>query len=159
MALLSANDERDAGEVDGSRVVREELGESPGGQSSRSNRVRMSGGAKGEGDRQLVGPDGLRAVPVIPAAEVIAQPVVDHLAQLLKSMQDLPGRVATLATESDACAVPRPGGLGRGNVRVLRHGGGRPRSLGGRDTRERTIPRVLRRPRAVQAELADTGGG
>ena len=47
--LLSANDERDAGEVDGSLVVREELGESPGGQSSRSNGVRMSGCAKGEG--------------------------------------------------------------------------------------------------------------
>jgi hypothetical protein len=113
VALLSANDECDAGEVDGGRVVGEELGESPGGQSSRSNRVRMSGGAKGDGDRQLVRSDGSRAVPVIPAAEVIAQPVVYHLAQLLQSVKNLPRSVASLATERDACAVPRPGGLGR----------------------------------------------
>jgi hypothetical protein len=112
MALLSANDERDAGEVDGGRVVGEELGESPGGQSSRSNRVPMSGGAKSDGDRQLVRPDGSRAVPVIPSTEVIAQPVVDHLAQLLQRVKNLPGGVAALATQRDARAVPRPSGLG-----------------------------------------------
>jgi hypothetical protein len=65
-------------------------------------------GAKGEGDRQLVGADGLGALPVMPAAEVVTQPVVDHLAQLLQSVEDLPGRVAALATQRDACAVPRP---------------------------------------------------
>ena len=41
-ALQSAQDERDAREVDGRRVVREELGERPGGQSRRPNGVRMS---------------------------------------------------------------------------------------------------------------------
>lgn len=42
------------------------------------------------------------------AAEVVAQTVVDDLAQLLQSVQDLPGRVSALAAGRDACAVPRP---------------------------------------------------
>ena len=71
-ALLRAHDERDAREVNGGRVVREELGECPGGQARRSNRLRMRRCAKREGDRQLVGAHGLRAVPVIPPAEVVA---------------------------------------------------------------------------------------
>jgi hypothetical protein len=50
-------------------------------------------------------------VPVIPAAEVVAQAVVDDLAQLLQSVQDLPGCMAALATQRDAGAVPRPGGF------------------------------------------------
>src|SRR4051794_838547 len=62
-ALLSADDNGDAREVDGSRVVGQELGERPGGESSRLNRVRMPSSSKREGDGQLVGPDGLRAVP------------------------------------------------------------------------------------------------
>jgi hypothetical protein len=98
VAFLSANDERDAREVDGSRVVRQELGESPGGESRRPNGVRISGCAECEGDRQLVSADGSRAVPVIPAAQVTAQPVVDHLAELLQSVEHLTGRVAALAT-------------------------------------------------------------
>ena len=47
-------------------------------------------------------------MPVIPSAKVVAQPVVDHLAQLLQGVEDLPGRVAALAAQRDACAVPRP---------------------------------------------------
>ncbi len=43
VAFLSANDERDAREVDGSRVVRQKLGERPGGESCRPDRVRISG--------------------------------------------------------------------------------------------------------------------
>jgi hypothetical protein len=113
MAFLSANDERDAGEVHGSRVVGQELGESPGGESRRPNRVRISACAEREGDRQLVSADGSRAVPVIPAAEVNAQPVVDHLAELLQGVEHLSGRVAALATQRHACAVPRPCGLRR----------------------------------------------
>jgi hypothetical protein len=108
MAFLSANDERDAREVDGGRVVRQELGERAGGESRRSNGVRIGGCAEGEGDRQLVSADGLRAVPVIPAAEVTAQPVVDDLAELLQSVEHLSGRVAARATEREACAVSRP---------------------------------------------------
>ncbi len=34
--------------------------------------------------------------------------VLDHLAQLLQSVEHLPGCVAALATQRDACAVPRP---------------------------------------------------
>jgi hypothetical protein len=79
VAFVSANDERDAREIHGGRVVCQELGESPGGESRRPNGVRISGCAEGEGDRQLVSADGSRAVPVIPAAEVTAQPVVDDL--------------------------------------------------------------------------------
>jgi hypothetical protein len=108
MAFLSANDERDAREVDGGRVVRQELGERARGESRRSNGVRIGGCAKGERDRQLVSADGSRAVSVIPAAELTAQPVVDDLAELLQSVEHLPGRVAALATQRDACAVPRP---------------------------------------------------
>lgn len=52
-------------------------------------------------------------MPVIPAAEIAAQPVVDNRAKLLQSVKHLPGRVATLATQRNACAVPRPYGLGR----------------------------------------------
>jgi hypothetical protein len=67
---LSANDTGNAREIDASRVVGQELGERPGGQSRRANGVRMRGGAEDEGNWQLVGLDGLRAVPVIPAAKV-----------------------------------------------------------------------------------------
>jgi hypothetical protein len=108
MAFLSANDERDAREVDGGRVVRQELGERARGESRRSNGVRIGGCAKGERDRQLVSADGSRAVSVIPAAELTAQPVVDDLAELLQSVEHLPGRVAALAAQRDARAVPRP---------------------------------------------------
>jgi hypothetical protein len=54
----------------------------------------------------------LRAVPVIPAAEVAAQAVVYSPAQLLQSVKHLPGRVAALATQRDACAVGRPRSCG-----------------------------------------------
>ena len=47
-------------------------------------------------------------MPVIPAAEVTAQPVVDDLAELLQSVEHLTGRVAARATQRDACAVLRP---------------------------------------------------
>jgi hypothetical protein len=106
--LLSANDQHDAREIDGSRGVREELGERPGGQSRRPNGLRVSRCAEDESDRQLVRAGGLRAVPVIPAAEVAAQPIVDDRAQLLESVKYLPRRVAALATQRDACPVPRP---------------------------------------------------
>jgi len=106
--LLRAYDERDAREVDGGRVRGEELGERSGGQSTRPDGVGMRRGAEREGDRELVGPDGARAVPVIAAAELAPQPVVDDLAKLLQSVEHLPGRVAALATQRDACAVPRP---------------------------------------------------
>jgi hypothetical protein len=36
-------------------------------------------GAEREGDRQLVGADRFRVVPVIPAAEDVTETVVDHL--------------------------------------------------------------------------------
>jgi hypothetical protein len=62
---------------------------------------------------KLVGAGGLRVVPVVPAAEVAAQAVVNNQAQLLQSVKDLPGRVAALASQRDACAVDRPRGLGR----------------------------------------------
>jgi hypothetical protein len=52
-------------------------------------------------------------VPVTPAAQVSAQPVVDHLTELLQRVEHLTGRVAARATQRDACAVPRPGGLRR----------------------------------------------
>jgi hypothetical protein len=55
----------------------------------------------------------LRAVPVIAAAEVLAQAVVDDPAQLLKSVKNLPGRVSALAGQCDVCNVPRPRGLRR----------------------------------------------
>jgi hypothetical protein len=106
--LLSANDEHDTREVDGSRVVGEELGKSSGGQPRRPNGVRMSRCAEDEGNRQLVGASGLRAMPVIAAAEVAAQPVIDDRAQLLHSVKHLPGCVAALATQRNACPVPRP---------------------------------------------------
>ena len=94
-------------------MVREELGERPGGYARRSNRVRVSRCAEREGDGQLVGADGLRTVPVIAAAEVVAQAVVDDLAQLLQSVKHLPGRVPALAAQRDAGAISRPGGLRR----------------------------------------------
>ena len=107
--LLSANDERDAREVNGGRVIRQEFGERPGGQSGRANGVRVSRRAERERDRELVRADGLRVMPVIPAAEVVAQAVVDDLAQLLQGVKDLPWRVSALAGQRDACAVPGPG--------------------------------------------------
>jgi hypothetical protein len=110
---LRANDERDSREVNRGRVIRQEFGERPGGQSGRANGVRVTGCAEREGDRQLVGADGLRAMPVIPAAEVVTQAVVDDLAQLLQGVKHLPWRVSAFAGQCDACAVPRPGGLGR----------------------------------------------
>jgi hypothetical protein len=55
----------------------------------------------------------LRAVPVILLPEVAAQPVVDGRTHLLQRMEHLPGRVARLATQRDAGAVPRPRGLDR----------------------------------------------
>jgi hypothetical protein len=123
--LLSANDERDSREVDGSPVVREELSERPGSQSRRPDGIRMRGCAERDSDRKLVGADGVRAVPVIPAPEIAAQPVVDNRAKFLHSVKHLPGRVATLATQRDACAVPGPRGLGRRRVLILRQGGHR----------------------------------
>ena len=68
----------------------------------------MSARAECEGDRQLVSADGSRAVPVISAAQVTAQPVVDYLAELLQGVEHLTGRVATVASQGHACAVPRP---------------------------------------------------
>jgi hypothetical protein len=66
--------------------MREEFGESPGRQSRRSYGVRVRCCAEGEGDGLLVGADGLRVMPVVPAAEVVAQAVVDDLAQFLQSV-------------------------------------------------------------------------
>ena len=106
--LLRPNNERDAREVNGYRVVREDLRECPGGESRRPDGVRVSRCAEREGDRDLVGADGARAVPVIPAAEVAAQPVVDHRAKLLQRVEHLPGRVIVLAAQRDPCAVARP---------------------------------------------------
>ena len=106
---MSADDERDAREIDGGRVMGKKLGERAGSESRRPNGVRMARCAEREGDRQLVGADGLRAMPVIPAAEVVSQAFVDDLAQLLQSVQDLPGRVSALAAQCDACAVSRAG--------------------------------------------------
>ena len=83
LALLSANDERDSRQVNRGRVMRQEFGERAGGQSGRANGVRVIGCAEREGDRQLVGTDRLRVMPVIAAAEVDTEPVVDDLAQLL----------------------------------------------------------------------------
>ena len=112
-ALLRPNDERDAREVNGNRVVREEFGERPGGKSRRPDGVRISRCAEREGDGELVGPDRARAVPVIPATEVAVQPVVDHRAKLLQRVKHLPGRVTALAAQRNPCAVPRPCGLRR----------------------------------------------
>src|SRR6185503_16169608 len=67
---LRPNDERDAREVNGNGVVREDLGERPGGQSRGSDGVSISRCAESEADGELVGSDGARAVPVVPAAEV-----------------------------------------------------------------------------------------
>src|SRR3954469_22913767 len=106
--LLRPNDERDSREVNGNRVLREELGERPGGKARRPDGVRISRCAEGEGDGELVGADRARAVPVIPAAEVAVQPVVDHRAKPLQRVKHLPGRVTTLAAQRDPCAVPRP---------------------------------------------------
>jgi len=78
--LLSANDKRDARQIDPGGVVDQQLGERRGGQSRRANGVRMRAGAENEGDRQLVGADGLRTVPVISTAEVAAQPVIEDRA-------------------------------------------------------------------------------
>ena len=90
------------------RVLREEFGERPGGKTGRPDGVRISRCAEREGDGELVGADRARAVPVIPAAEVAVQPVVDHRAKLLQGVKHLPGVVTALATERDPCAVPRP---------------------------------------------------
>ena len=113
MASLSAHNQRDAREIDGSRVVREELSKRPGGDSSGSDGVRMTRCAQDEGDGQFVCADRLRAVPVIPAAEVVAQALVDDLAQFLQSVKDLPGRVSVLATQRHPCGVLWPRGLRR----------------------------------------------
>ena len=102
---------------------RPELGQGPGGESRRANGVRIGGCAQCEGDRQLVSADRSRAVAVIAAAQVIAQPVVDYLAQLLQSVEHLTGRVAALATQRHACAVARPRRLRRRSVGMRRHGG------------------------------------
>jgi hypothetical protein len=67
-------------------VIREELGERPGGQSGRPDGVRVAGCAEREGDRQLVGADGLRVIPVIPVTEGVAQTVVDDLALFLQGV-------------------------------------------------------------------------
>jgi hypothetical protein len=63
--------------------------------------------AEDEGDRQLVGADRLRAVAVIPPAEIAAQPVVDDRAQLLQRVKHLTGWVTTLATDRNPRAVAR----------------------------------------------------
>ena len=105
--LLSADNERDAREVDSGRVMGKELGERAGSESRRPNGVRMARCTEREGDRQLVGADGLRGVPVIPAAEVISEAFIDDLAQLLQSVQDLPGRVSALTAQRNACAIAR----------------------------------------------------
>src|SRR5215210_5920329 len=47
-------------------------------------------------------------MPVMPAAEVVTQAVVDDQAQLLRGVKHLPGRVSALAGQCDACAVLRP---------------------------------------------------
>ena len=106
--LLRPNDERDTREVNRNGVVREDLGESPGGQSRRSDGVRIGRGAEGEGDSDLVGADRARAVPVIPGAEIAAQAVVDRGAKLLQRVEHLPGRVPPLAAQRDPRAVPLP---------------------------------------------------
>jgi hypothetical protein len=113
VALLSANDQRDSRKVNRGRVMRQEFGERPGGQSGRANGVRVTGCAERERDRQLVGTDRLRVMPVIPAAEVNTEAVVDDLAQLLEGVKDLPWRVSALAGQCNARAVPRPSGLRR----------------------------------------------
>src|SRR6187551_1676620 len=84
--LLRPNDECDAREVDGNRVVRQELGQRPGGHSGRPDGVGVRRGSERERDRELVGADGVRAVTVVPLAEVTAQPVVDGRAKLLQSV-------------------------------------------------------------------------
>jgi hypothetical protein len=80
----------------------------PAGQARRPNGVGMRACAKGEGHRQLVGTDGVRAVTVIAGPEVAAEPAVDHRAEVLQRMKHRPGRVAASAAQRDACAVPRP---------------------------------------------------
>jgi hypothetical protein len=52
-------------------------------------------------------------VAVIPATEVVAEPVVDDGAQLLQSVEHRSGRVAALTAQRDPGAVPRPRGLRR----------------------------------------------
>jgi hypothetical protein len=47
-------------------------------------------------------------VTVVTAAELAAQPIVDHRAKFLHSMKDLSGCVTALATQRDPCAVLRP---------------------------------------------------
>ena len=71
----------------------------PAARPRRSNRLRMRRCAKREGDRQLVGAHGLRAVPVIPPAEVGAQTVVDDLPELLQSIRG-PARARVRARNS-----------------------------------------------------------
>ena len=66
--LVRPNDQRDAREVNGNGAVREDLGERPGSQSRRSDGVRIGRGTEREGDRDLVGANGARAVSVVPAA-------------------------------------------------------------------------------------------
>jgi hypothetical protein len=52
-------------------------------------------------------------VAVVPGTEVLADAIVDDLAQLLQRVEHLPGRVPALAAQREASVVPRPGRLRR----------------------------------------------
>ena len=108
-----AYDERHTREVHADRVVRQQLSERPSGHSRAANGIGMGGCAEREGDRQLVGADRFGAVPVVAAAELATQPIVDDRPQLLHSVKHLPRRVAAFTAQRDACAVPRSRGLRR----------------------------------------------
>ena len=108
--IVGLFEERDAREVDGNGVVRQELGERPGCHAGQPDGVGVRRRSERERDRELVGADGVRAVTVVPLAEVTAQPVVDDRAKLLHRVKHLPGRATALAAQRDPSAVPRPGG-------------------------------------------------
>jgi hypothetical protein len=84
---VSANGERDARVIDGSRVVHEELGERPGGQSRRPDRAR---GARPRSVKVTVS----LSVPTRYVGHTVrrgdAQPVVDDRAKFLQSVKHLP---------------------------------------------------------------------
>ena len=109
----------------------------------------MSRCAQRESDRQLVAASRSRAVAVIPASEVAAQPIVNDRSQFLQRAQHLSGRVTGLATQRDARVVARSRGLGRWRVRIRRQGDQVGAMRGGGDTRERTS---LKRPRAAATD-------
>jgi hypothetical protein len=117
--LFGANDERDARQIHSRCVTGEQLGQRPGGESGRPNRVGMRGRAEREGHGQLVRAGRCGAVAVIAVTELALQPVIDERPQLLQRVKYLPGSVTTLTAQCEAGRVFRPRWLGRGLIRRL----------------------------------------